>query len=72
MYGAGPKKISEQVTKDSGNFSQQEAKEVIDDYFQSFHKLRKWIDNNQKFIEHNGFIYSFFGRKRRLPNVSSR
>jgi len=72
MYGAGPKKISEQVTKDSGTyFSQQEAKEVIDDYFRSFHKLRKWIDNNQKFIEHNGFIYSFFGRKRRLPNVSS-
>jgi DNA polymerase I-like protein with 3'-5' exonuclease and polymerase domains len=72
MYGAGPKKISEQVTKDSGKFfSPTEAKEVIDDYFQSFHKLRKWIDNNQKFIEHNGFIYSFFGRKRRLPNVSS-
>ena len=72
MYGAGPKKISEQVTKDYGKFfSPTEAKEVIDDYFQSFHKLRKWIDNNQKFIEHNGFIYSFFGRKRRLPNVSS-
>ena len=72
MYGAGPKKISEQVTKDSGTyFSQQEAKEVIDDYFESFHKLRKWIDNNQKFIEANGFIYSFFGRKRRLPNVTS-
>ena len=72
MYGAGPKKISEQVTKDSGTyFSQQEAKEVIDDYFRSFHKLRGWIDNNQKFIEANGFVYSFFGRKRRLPNVSS-
>ena len=72
MYGAGPKKISEQVTKDSGKFfSPQEAKEVIDDYFRSFHKLRSWIDDNQKFIEHNGFIYSFFGRKRRLPNVSS-
>ena len=72
MYGAGPKKISEQVTKDSGTyFSQQEAKEVIDDYFKSFHKLRQWIDNNQKFIEANGFVYSFFGRKRRLPNVSS-
>jgi len=72
MYGAGPKKISEQVTKDSGSyFSPQEAKEVIDDYFQTFHKLRSWIDNNQRYIEQNGFIYSFFGRKRRLPNVKS-
>jgi len=72
MYGAGPKKISEQVTKDSGKyFSPQEAKEVIDDYFKTFHKLREWINDNHKFIEQNGFIYSYFGRKRRLPNVGS-
>lgn len=72
MYGAGPAKISEQVTKDSGKyFSKQEATEVINDYFKTFHKLKKWIEDNQKFIEHNGFIYSYFGRKRRLPNVAS-
>jgi|TARA_B110000977_G_C11081270_1_gene493025 DNA polymerase I-like protein with 3'-5' exonuclease and polymerase domains len=72
MYGAGPKKISEQVTKDSGKiFTAQEAKEVIDDYFNEFHKLKAWIEDNQKFIKQNGFIYSYFGRKRRLPNVAS-
>ena len=72
MYGAGPAKISEQVTKDSGKyFSKHEAAEVINDYFKTFHKLRKWIDYNQEFIAQNGFIYSYFGRKRRLPNVKS-
>ena len=72
MYGAGPAKISEQVTKDSGvYFSKQEAQEVISEYFATFHKLRKWIDTNEAFIAQNGFIYSFFGRKRRLPNVFS-
>jgi len=72
MYGAGPAKISEQVTKDSGKyFSKSEAQEVISDYFKAFHKLKAWIDDNQKFIEQNGFVYSFFGRKRRLPNVES-
>jgi len=72
MYGAGPAKISEQVTKDSGKyFSKSEAQEVISDYFKAFHKLKAWIDDNQKFIEQNGFIYSYFGRKRRLPNVES-
>jgi DNA polymerase I-like protein with 3'-5' exonuclease and polymerase domains len=72
MYGAGPRKISEQVTKDSGKyFGVGEAKDVIDDYFREFHKLKSWIEMNQKFIEQNGFIYSFFGRKRRLPNVAS-
>jgi len=72
MYGAGANKISSEVTKSSGKyFSPNEAQEVIDDYFKSFHGLKKWIKLNEKFIEENGFIYSFFGRKRRLPNVSS-
>jgi len=72
MYGAGANKISEQVTKDSGKpFTRNEAQEVIDDYFTEFHKLKEWIENNKKFIKQNGFIYSYFGRKRRLPNVAS-
>ena len=72
MYGAGANKISEQVTKDSGkSFSRNDAQEVINDYFKQFHQLKEWIENNQKFIKQNGFAYSFFGRKRRLPNVAS-
>ena len=72
MYGAGPKKISEQVTKDSGTyFSTSQAKEVIEDYFKQFHKLKKWLDDCKKLIEKQTYIYSFFGRKRRLPNVRS-
>ena len=73
MYGAGPAKISEQVTKDSGQyFSPAEAKATIDDYFAAFPKLKGWLDRTQKFIQANGFIYSHFGRKRRLPNVFSK
>lgn len=72
LYGAGPHKISEQITKDSGvYFSVSEAKRTIADYFKAFPKLKKWIDSNRSFIESNGFIYSYFGRKRRLPNVMS-
>jgi DNA polymerase I-like protein with 3'-5' exonuclease and polymerase domains len=72
MYGAGPKKISEQVTKDSGTyFSTSEASEVIQDYFRQFSGLKTWLDRQKKFIQDNGFIYSYFGRKRRLPNVFS-
>ena len=72
MYGAGAAKISEQVTKDSGtHFSRLEAQAVINEYFGAFHKLKSWITENQDFIKANGFIYSYFGRKRRLPNVES-
>ena len=72
MYGAGPKKISEQVTKDSGKyFSMNEASAVISDYFKQFSGLKNWLDDQKRFIQDNGFIYSHFGRKRRLPNVFS-
>lgn len=72
MYGAGASKISDEVTKSSGKFfSKQEAQEAINDYFGAFHKLKEWIKLNERYIEQNGFIYSFFGRKRRLPNVAS-
>ena len=60
-------------SKDSGEyFSPLQAKEVIDDYFEAFPKLKEWLDNTQKFIQANGYVYSHFGRKRRLPNVFSK
>lgn len=72
MYGAGPSKIAWQVTKDSGVlFSVGEAQAVIRDYFKMFKNLDKWLKHHQEFIRDNGFAYSHFGRKRRLPNVNS-
>lgn len=72
MYGAGAAKIADEVTKSSGKrFTKKDAQEAINDYFKAFHKLRAWLDNNTKFIKQNGFVYSYFGRKRRLPNVES-
>ena len=72
MYGAGPYKIAEQVSKDSGKpFSVNEAKKVIAKYFKKYYKLERWIQDNQKFIYRNAFIYSHFGRKRRLVDVRS-
>lgn len=72
MYGAGPAKIASEISKESGTyFSTREAQEVIGDYFREFHMLKSWLEQNERFIRVNGFIYSFFGRKRRLANVRS-
>jgi DNA polymerase I-like protein with 3'-5' exonuclease and polymerase domains len=72
MYGGGANKIAWQVTKDSGiPYSKEEAQEVIKNYMKNFKGLAKWLETNQNYINTNGFIYSFFGRKRRLPNVFS-
>jgi DNA polymerase I-like protein with 3'-5' exonuclease and polymerase domains len=71
MYGAGPRKIWSQVQKDGGNITLKEASQIIDEYFHAFYGLKNWIDSTRDFIRANAFIYSHFGRKRRLPNVRS-
>jgi len=72
MYGGGANKIAWQVTKDSGSvYTKEEAEEVITQYMATFKGLAKWLNDNKKNIGKHGFIYSFFGRKRRLPNVFS-
>ena len=72
LYGSGAKKVSETVTKATGEYYPvEQAQEDIKAYFKRFNKLKKWLDSRKEFIETNGFTYSFFGRKRRLPNVFS-
>lgn len=73
LYGSGPAKVVESVLKGSPNsgYTIEQAREDIKTYFTRFSKLKKWLDSRKSFIEANGYTYSFFGRKRRLPNVFS-
>lgn len=72
LYGSGPAKVSESVTKATGEYYPiEQAKEDIKAYFTRFKKLKRWLDSRKEFISENGYTYSFFGRKRRLPNVFS-
>lgn len=72
LYGSGPAKVAESVTKETKQYySLEEARENIKDYFTKFSKLKRWLDERKAFISANGYTYSFFGRKRRLPNVFS-
>lgn len=38
---------------------------------EGFPQLKKWLKNQEAFIKKNGYIYSHFGRKRRLADVFS-
>jgi DNA polymerase I-like protein with 3'-5' exonuclease and polymerase domains len=72
LYGSGPAKVSQSVSKATGEpYPISQAKDDISQYFTRFKKLKTWLDNRKTFIETNGYTYSFFGRKRRLPNVFS-
>lgn len=72
LYGSGPQKVSDTVSKATGEYyGIDRAKEDIKAYFTKFSKLKGWLKGREDFIRTNGFTYSFFGRKRRLSNVFS-
>ena len=72
LYGSGANKVSQTVTKATGEYYPvEQARDDIKQYFSRFSKLKNWLDTRKAFIEQNGYTYSFFGRKRRLPNVFS-
>lgn len=72
LYGASASKVAEQVTEATGEYySIEDAESAIRDYFTKFKTLKRWLNAQKVTIKENGFIYSFFGRKRRLPNVFS-
>ena len=72
LYGSGPQKVSDTVSKATGEYyGIDRAKDDIKTYFTKFSKLKSWLKDREDFIRANGFTYSFFGRKRRLVNVFS-
>lgn len=66
LYGAGPAKVAH-----TAGISYNEAKTIIAKYFKQFNKLEKWLEETRNQIGTNGYVYSAFGRKRRVPNVYS-
>ena len=66
LYGAGPSKIAE-----TANVTLAEAKDFIVKYFKEANALKRWIDTCLSMINSNYFIYSAFGRKRRLPEAKA-
>ena len=74
MYQAGPAKIAETVNKDAKpgeEITSNQSKQFIQKYFNEARALKNFIDASNKQIETSAYIYSFFGRKRRLPEAKS-
>jgi DNA polymerase I-like protein with 3'-5' exonuclease and polymerase domains len=66
LYGAGAAKVAK-----TAGISFGEAQSIIKKYFGQFRQLKDWLDITRDEINSNGYIYSYFGRKRRVPNVFS-
>ena len=82
LYGSGPAKVQESVNEalldqhiEMGTpynpCSLSDAKGYIDTYFGRFPRLKVWIEDSHDQIRQYGYIYSHYGRKRRLHNIGS-
>lgn len=65
LYGAMAKKIAE-----TAQISIEEAEVIIQKLYTRFPSLPGYIDETVKFIRDNGFVETFFGRRRRFPLFS--
>jgi DNA polymerase I-like protein with 3'-5' exonuclease and polymerase domains len=82
LFGSGPDKVAATINEalfeqhiEQGTpynpIDRDKAEEYIEIYFNKFPQLKKWIKESHNTILSNGFIYSHFGRKRRLRNIRS-
>ncbi len=67
MYGRGAVSIGMQI-----GISADEAKKLLDKYFQTYRGVKKWLDKAAEFGIENGYAQTRLGRKRRftLPDRS--
>lgn len=67
IYGISAFGLSQRL-----HISRTEAKELIDGYFESYPKVREFMDNSIRMARENGYVETMFGRKRYLPDILSR
>lgn len=64
MYGRGAKAIAEQL-----NCSTKAAQKIVDQFYDAFPKVRKWMDKTMDTAHTTGYVETAWGRKRRLPDL---
>lgn len=52
--------------------SRSEAKEVIENYYETYKGIKKFMDETPKVAREQGFVSTIFGRRRYLPSINDR
>jgi len=66
IYGQGPHGLSQ-----GAGIPYFKAKEFIDKYFESYPKIKKFMDQTIKQARRDGYVSTLFGRRRPLPDLNS-
>ena len=67
VYGITTFGLSQRI-----GISRNEAKELIDSYFETFHSIKAYIENITKTAQEQGYVETIFHRRRYLPDINSR
>ncbi|MGK9475877.1 DNA polymerase I [Melioribacter sp. OK-6-Me] len=67
LYGLGPFGLKNRL-----GISQSHAKEIFDNYFNSFTKVKKFMDESIEKARQNGYAETLTGRRRYLKNINSK
>ncbi|PID69224.1 MAG: DNA polymerase I [Flavobacteriales bacterium] len=66
IYGVSAFGLSNQTT-----LSRSEAKDLIDTYYETYPRLRAYIDSQVNFARKNGYVETVLGRRRYLKDINS-
>ncbi len=67
IYGVSAFGLSQNL-----NISRKEAKEIIDNYFKKYPKIKAYMDNSIAFAREHGYVETIMHRRRYLPDINSR
>lgn len=67
IYGISVFGLAERLT-----IPRSEAKELIDGYFETYPKVKEYMDESIKVAQEKGYVETISGRKRFLPDINSR
>src|SRR5690606_20624909 len=67
IYGVSAFGLSNQT-----NLNRSEAKELIDTYYETYPKLKAYMNKQVHFAQDNGYVETILGRRRYLKDINSR
>ena len=71
IYHIGAAKLAEELSdpKTGLAVTPKESQGFLDDFFKDFPEVKKFMDNQMRYIHKHGYIKTLFGRKRRCPEI---
>lgn len=71
IYHIGAAKLAEELSDPKTGLvvTPKESQGFLDDFFKDFPEVKKFMDNQMRYIHKHGYIKTLFGRKRRCPEI---